>query len=379
MQKIKQDRGSRPILWHPAQDYLRNMAQSKPIRIGITWGDPNGVGSECILKAFEDDRMMDDLVPVVFGHAETLRQQATQFKVNVDIREVDDAGDAKPGSLSCVNISDEFLQPDWGQPQPKAGEFARLSLEAAVEGLTGNKVDVIVTAPINKDTIQSGQFKFPGHTEYLADKAGVKDVLMILASDTLRVGVVTGHVPLKDVASTLTKDRIVKHGTMLSESLERDFGIASPRIAVLGLNPHAGDNGLIGEEEKTTIIPAVRAMHEKGIQAHGPFGADGFFGSGDFKHFDGVLAMYHDQGLVPFKSLSFGQGVNFTAGLPVVRTSPDHGTAFDIAGKGEANGRSFRAACWMAADVQRQRVEHREMTSSPLKIPKKRDSERERF
>ena len=355
------------------------MAHSQPIRIGITWGDPNGIGSECILKAFSDERMLDDLIPVVFGHAGALRQQAEQFGVNLDIQEVEDAGDAKPGSLSCVNITADFADPDWGQPQPQAGEFARLSLEAAVAGLAGNKVDVLVTAPINKDTIQSGQFKFPGHTEYLADKAGVKDVLMILASDSLRVGVVTGHVPLKDVAAALTKDRIVKHGTLLSESLARDFGIASPRIAVLGLNPHAGDNGLIGEEEKTTIIPAVRALQEQGVHAHGPFGADGFFGSGDFQHFDGVLAMYHDQGLVPFKSLSLGQGVNFTAGLPVVRTSPDHGTAFDIAGKGEANGRSLRAACWMAADVRRQRVEHREMTANPLEISKKRDNERERF
>lgn len=355
------------------------MAHSQPIRIGITWGDPNGIGSECILKAFSDKRMLDDLVPVVFGHTGALRQQAEQFGVNLDIQKVEDAGDAKPGCLSCVNITADFADPDWGQPQPQAGEFARLSLEAAVAGLAGNKVDVLVTAPINKDTIQSGQFKFPGHTEYLADKAGVNDVLMILASDSLRVGVVTGHVPLKDVAAALTKDKVVKHGTLLSESLARDFGIASPRIAVLGLNPHAGDNGLIGEEEKTTIIPAVRALQEQGVHAHGPFGADGFFGSGDFQHFDGVLAMYHDQGLVPFKSLSFGQGVNFTAGLPVVRTSPDHGTAFDIAGKGEANGRSLRAACWMAADVRRQRVAHREMTASPLEISKKRDNERERF
>lgn len=356
-----------------------SMAQTKPIRIGITWGDPHGIGSECILKAFDDERMLEDMIPVVYGHAESLRQQAAQFEVNVDIREVEDAGDAKPGSLSCVNITSEAVEPDWGQPVPNAGEFARLSLEAAVNGLAGNKVDVLVTAPINKDTIQSGQFKFPGHTEYLADKAGVKDVLMILASDTLRVGVVTGHVPLKDVASALNKDRIIQHGSMLHDSLGRDFGIPSPRIAVLGLNPHAGDNGLIGEEEKTIILPAVRALQEKGIQAHGPFGADGFFGSGDYQHFDGVLAMYHDQGLVPFKSLSFGHGVNFTAGLPVVRTSPDHGTAFDIAGKGLADGSSLRAACWMAADVRKQRVDHREMTANPLEISKKRDGERERF
>lgn len=323
--------------------------------------------------------MLEDLVPVVYGHAESLRQQAQLFGVQLDIREVEDAADAKPGSVSCVNIAPELLQPDWGQPDPGAGEFARLSLETAVQDLAGTKVDVLVTAPINKDTIQGGQFKFPGHTEYLADKAGVKDVLMILATDALRVGVVTGHVPIKDVAALLTKEAIIRRGTMLHESLAKDFGIATPRMAVLGLNPHAGDNGLIGDEEKTIIIPAIRAMQEAGIQAHGPFGADGFFGSGDHARFDGVLAMYHDQGLIPFKSLSFGQGVNFTAGLPIVRTSPDHGTAFDIAGKGEADCSSFRAACWMAADIRHQRIEHRDMTANPLPVSKKRSAERERF
>ena len=355
------------------------MAKRKPARIGLTWGDPHGVGSECILKAFEDERMFEDLVPVVYGHAESLRQQAAHFGIRMDIRDVEDAADAKPGALSCVDIAPALLEPDWGQPHPDAGEFARLSLEAAVKDLASTKVDVLVTAPINKDTIQSGQFKFPGHTEYLADKAGVKDVLMILASDVLRVGVVTGHVPIRDVAAQLTQDNIVHRGTMLHDSLCKDFGIATPRIAVLGLNPHAGDNGLIGDEEKTTILPAIRALQEAGIQAHGPFGADGFFGSGDHGHFDGVLAMYHDQGLVPFKSLSFGHGVNFTAGLPIVRTSPDHGTAFDIAGKGLADGSSLRAACWMAADVRHRRMEHREMTADPLQVSRKRDHERERF
>ena len=355
------------------------MAKSKPVRIGITWGDPHGIGSECILKAFADPRMFDDILPVVYGNAGALREQAHQFEVQVDITGVEDAADARPGSLHCVDIAPTLPTPDWGQPHPDAGEFARLSLEAAVKDLAATKVDVLVTAPINKDTIQSSQFKFPGHTEYLAHKADVEHVLMILASDALRVGVVTGHVALKDVAAHLSKDRIVQYGNMLNESLVRDFGIATPRIAVLGLNPHAGDNGLIGEEEKTIILPAVRAMQEQGLKVSGPFGADGFFGSGDFKHFDGVLAMYHDQGLVPFKSLSFGQGVNFTAGLPIVRTSPDHGTAFDIAGKGLADGESLRAACWMAADIRKQRKEHRDMTANPLPVASKKHWERERF
>ena len=354
------------------------MSKQQPTRIGISWGDPHGIGSECILKAFDDARLFEDLLPVVYGHGDTLRRQAAQFDVAIDIRDVEDASDAKAGAMNCVNITPQFIGPDWGQPHPDAGEFARISLEAAVNDLAATKVDVLVTAPINKDAIQSGQFKFPGHTEYLADKAGVEDVLMILASDTLRVGVVTGHIALKDVASSLSKDRIVRYATLLHESLERDFGLATPRIAVLGLNPHAGDNGLIGEEEKTIILPAVRSLKEAGMKVSGPFGADGFFGSADFQHFDGVLAMYHDQGLIPFKSLSFGQGVNFTAGLPIVRTSPDHGTAFDIAGKGEADGQSLRAACWMAADIRKHRQAHREMTANPLKTapPKARDRER---
>ncbi len=355
------------------------MAKSKPVRIGISWGDPHGIGSECILKAFDDPRMFDEMLPVVFGNTEALRKQADAFDVKLEIRSVSDASEAKLGGLSCVDIAPSFPDPDWGKPHPNAGEFARLSLESAVDALAATKVDVLVTAPINKDTIQSNQFKFPGHTEYLADKAGVKDVLMILASDALKVGVVTGHVPLKDVSSHLSKDRILKYGHLLHDSLSRDFGVVTPRIAVLGLNPHAGDNGLIGEEEKTIILPAVRALQEQGLKVSGPFGADGFFGGGDFKHFDGVLAMYHDQGLVPFKSLSFGQGVNFTAGLPIVRTSPDHGTAFDIAGQGKADGQSLRAACWMAADVRKQRQEHREMTANPLEIAPSKQWERDRF
>lgn len=355
------------------------MASTKPIRIGISWGDPHGIGSECILKAFADERILQDLIPVVYGHGESLRKQAQQFGVTVEIRTTDEPERSKPGALYCVDVVDQLEDPDWGQPHPSAGEFARKSLEAAVEDLAATKVDVLVTAPINKDTIQGGKFKFPGHTEYLADIAGVEDVLMILATDALRVGVVTGHVPIRDVATHLTKERIMAKARLLNDSLARDFGVATPRIAVMGLNPHAGDNGLIGEEEKTVILPAVRALQEQGLDVQGPFGADGFFGTGGYKHFDGVLAMYHDQGLVPFKSLAFGEGVNFTAGLPIVRTSPDHGTAFDIAGKGKADGASLRAACWAAMDIRKHRSEHREMTANPLKITARKDWERERF
>jgi 4-hydroxythreonine-4-phosphate dehydrogenase len=238
-------------------------------------------------------------------------------------------------------------------------------------------VDVLVTAPIDKDTINAAGFKFPGHTEYLASMAGTEKVLMFLVSDVLKIGIVTGHVPLKDVAQNITKDRILQKLGMMSESLLRDFGIRAPKIAVLGLNPHAGDNGLLGAEEKDIIIPAVREASEKGIYAYGPYGADGFFGSGAYKQFDGVLAMYHDQGLAPFKAIAFDRGVNFTAGLPIVRTSPAHGVAYDLAGKGNADAGSMRAAIFEAIDIYFQRKDYREMSSNPLKKQEVRDDERE--
>ena len=264
MQKIPSGPGE--TQGHPdgPRSYLRTMSKKKPPRVGLSWGAPHGIGSECILKAFADERLFEDLLPVVYGHAETLRQQAGQFDVHIDIRDVEDAADAKPGALYCVDIAPALLEPDWGQPHPSAGEFARLSLEAAVKDLASTKVDVLVTAPINKDTIQSGQFKFPGHTEYLADKAGVDDVLMVLASDSLRVGVVTGHVALKDVASTLSKERIVKYGTLLHESLGRDFGVATPHIAVLGLNPHAGDMASSGRRRRPSSCPPCAPCRKLG-------------------------------------------------------------------------------------------------------------------
>ena len=357
MQKIPFDAKERndPLRIFAALPSLLMFAH-KPTLVGISWGDPHGIGSECILKAFDDARLFETLLPVVYGHGETLRRQAAQFNVSIEIRDVDDASDAEPGALNCVNIIQHIIQPEWGQLDSQAGEFARLSLEAAVNDITASKLDVLVTAPINKDAIQSKQFKFPGHTEYLADKTEVRDVLMILASGTLRVGVVTGHIALRDVASSLSIDRIVRRAQLLHMSLKGDFGLAAPRIAVFGLNPHAGDNGLIGEEEETIILPAIRSLSEAGINVKGPFGADGLFGSGEYKSYDGILAMYHDQGLIPFKSLSFGLGVNFTAGLPIVRTSPDHGTAFDIAGKGMADGRSLRTACLMGANIRKHRA-----------------------
>ncbi|MGB2423290.1 MAG: 4-hydroxythreonine-4-phosphate dehydrogenase PdxA, partial [Flavobacteriales bacterium] len=255
-----------------------------------------------------------------------------------------------------------------GQVSANAGEAAYAAVKTGIDAALAGQLSGIVTAPINKDTIRQAGFAFPGHTEYLASEAGVEDVLMLLCCDGLRIGMVTGHVALKDVASNLSAEAIVSKLRLMHDSLVKDFGLPSPRIAVLGLNPHAGDNGMMGDEEKRILAPAIQKAAEEGISAHGPYAADGFFGSGAFRKFDGVLAMYHDQGLAPFKALSFGRGVNFTAGLPVVRTSPDHGTGFDIAGQGQANGDSFREALRLACDVRLNRVEHREIASSPLEI-----------
>jgi 4-hydroxythreonine-4-phosphate dehydrogenase len=235
-------------------------------------------------------------------------------------------------------------------------------------------VDVLVTAPIDKDTIQSKDFNFPGHTEYLSRIAGTEDVLMFLVSPVLKIGIVTGHVPLKEVSVQLTKEKIHAKLKLMRESLMRDFGVSTPRIAVLGLNPHAGDNGLIGQEEKEIILPAIREATDKGYYVYGPFGADGFFGSGTYHQFDAVLAMYHDQGLAPFKTLAFESGVNYTAGLPIVRTSPDHGVAYDIAGKGVADESSLRAAIFMACDIYKKRKEYRDLTANPLQKQEVRDS-----
>ena len=338
--------------------------KNSKIRVGISCGDPNGIGLEALADALVDERSMSTMVPVVFAPRAIAEQAFDQRPWG----EVEDAKSAKPGQINLVTFDAEDFEHKPGEASKEAGAVAMESLQRAVGNLAKTDVDVLVTAPINKDTIRQAGFAFPGHTEYLASEAGVEEVLMLLCCDGLRIGMVTGHVPLKDVALGLTSSKIGSKLQLMNDSLVRDFGIPSPRIAVLGLNPHAGDNGMMGDEEKRIIAPAIQQAQADGIQAHGPYAADGFFGSGAFKQFDGVLAMYHDQGLAPFKALSFGRGVNFTAGLPVVRTSPDHGTGFDIAGQGKANGDSFREAIRLACDVRRHRLEHREFASNPLEI-----------
>lgn len=338
------------------------------VKVGISIGDMNGIGLETVLKVFADHRMLEHIVPVIYAHAEIIKQtkrvtDAEEFAY----QNINSATDAVQKKVNLVNCWKEFRGTiTWGKPTAEGGEMARRSLEMAAADLASDKIDVLVTAPFNKDNVQSDTFKFPGHTEYLAKMAGTQHVLMFMVSPALKIGVVTGHVPIKEVSQFITKEKIAEKLKLMHESLIKDFGVSTPRIAVLGLNPHAGDNGLIGQEEKEIIAPVVREFAEKGMKVFGPYGADGMFGSGAYKQFDAVLAMYHDQGLAPFKALAFDSGVNFTAGLPVVRTSPDHGVAYDLAGKGTADEASMRSAIFTAVDVFLKRKEYKSYSSNPL-------------
>jgi 4-hydroxythreonine-4-phosphate dehydrogenase len=348
-----------------------------PIRLGISCGDLNGIGIEVVLKCFEDSRMLQDLTPVLYCSTNVVSQHRKALKLDdVQFHGIADARDCIPRKLNLVHLWEEEVPVELGKPSGPLASYSIKSLEAAAADLASGKIDVLVTAPIDKNSMQQAGFAFPGHTEFLQQMAGGdSEVLMLLIGDGLRVGTVTGHIPLKDVAAAITTDRILTKARLLHQSLVRDLAVESPRIALLGLNPHAGDNGTLGSEDRERILPAVRRLNEEGIHAMGPYPADGFFGNGSYRHFDGVLAMYHDQGLAPFKALSFGHGVNYTAGLPVVRTSPDHGTGLDIAGQGVADEGSFRAAVWLACDIRRNRERYKEISANPLQ-PQKREKER---
>lgn len=341
----------------------------KPIKVGITQGDINGIGYEVIIKTFQDPRIIQMFTPVVYGsskvasyHRKTL--SVTDFNFNL-IKNPDQANPRRPNIVNCVN---KEVKIELGKSTPIAGELSLLALEQAVNDLKKGKIETLVTAPINKQNIQSSVFDFPGHTEYLARRFETKDYLMLMVSRELRIGVVTGHIPLKNVPEVLNTDLILNKISILNKSLIRDFSIRKPRIAVLGLNPHASDNGLLGKEEGEIIKPAIDQANKENMLVFGPYPADGFFGSDTFKQFDGIIAMYHDQGLVPFKTLSFGNGVNYTAGLPIVRTSPDHGTAYSIAGKNKASESSMREAVYLAVDIFRNRQLHDEIAQKPLDI-----------
>lgn len=347
------------------------------IRIGITHGDLNGVGYELILKTFADEAMSEMCVPIVYGSPKAAIFHRKALGLETNFQTVSDATDAVEGRLNMIPCFDEEVKIDLGHPTAESGRAALLSLQRAVKDYKEGLVDAIVTAPVNKAAIHSDEFPFSGHTEFFESETGnAGDALMILMNPVMKVALVTTHLPLKDVAGTITREKVEHRIGQLQRSLYRDFLVSAPRIAVLGLNPHNGDEGLLGSEETEIIQPAVKAMREKGVQCFGPYAADGFFGSGQYRHFDAVLAMYHDQGLAPFKALCGNDGVNFTAGLDLVRTSPDHGTACDIAGKGVADENSFRQAIYAAIDIVRCRRQVDEASANPLKVKTREDGGR---
>ena len=343
------------------------MEQNK-IKIGITQGDVNGIGYEVILKTFEDPTILELCTPIVYGSPKVMTYHRKALELETSFSIINSASEAVHGRLNVVNCCNDEVKVELGKPSQESGKAAFDALERAMEEYKNGLYDVLVTAPIHKQMIQSDSFTFPGHTEYIEQSVGDgAKALMILANETLRVALVTGHVPVAKLSSLLTQELIQEKLALFNISLKQDFGIGAPRIAVLALNPHAGDGGVIGTEEESIITPAIKAMREEGVICFGPYPADGFMGSGAYSHFDGVLAMYHDQGLTPFKVLAMDNGVNFTAGLPLVRTSPDHGTAFDIAGKGEASADSFRQALYMAIDIHRNRKSYAEAYHNPLR------------
>lgn len=340
----------------------------RKIRVGITHGDINGVGYEVILKTFSDTEMMDLCTPVVYGSPKVAAYHRKAMDINTNFSIVNSPKEIQDGRLNIFNCTSEDLKVELSRPTEEGGKAALDALERALADYREGVIDVLVTAPINKHTIQSETFHFPGHTEYIEERVGNgHKSLMILMKGDLRMALVTGHVAISDIPSILTKELIQEKMEIFHKSLKQDFGIGCPRIAVFSLNPHAGDNGLIGSEEKNIIIPAIEEMKSKGIQCFGPYPADGFMGSNNYTHFDGILAMFHDQGLAPFKAIAMDEGVNFTAGLPIVRTSPAHGTAYDIAGKGIASEDSFRQAIYVALDIFRNRRIEKEISAHPLR------------
>lgn len=337
------------------------------IRVGITIGDINGIGPEVIIKALRDNRILLECIPIIYGSTKTMsyHKKAIQDEEFV-YQSCKSASEAVAKKINIVNIWNDEINYTLGSANETGGKYAFLSLEKATEDLAAGKIDVLVTAPISKDAIIKAGFQFPGHTEYLANFANQEEALMLMVNGGLRVALVTSHLALKEVSAKLTKDKILQKIKMLESSLKKDFKLVRPKIAVFGLNPHAGENGKMGDEEQQIITPAIQQAKGEGILAYGPYPADSFFGSGSIAQFDGILAMYHDQGLAAFKALAFDEGVNFTAGLPIVRTSPDHGTAFDIAGQDKASEQSMRSAIYLAIDVYNNRQFMKEISVNPL-------------
>ncbi|WPR71866.1 4-hydroxythreonine-4-phosphate dehydrogenase PdxA [Flavobacterium sp. NG2] len=346
------------------------MKKAENIIVGISIGDLNGIGSEVVLKTFEDSRMLELCTPVIFANVKIMSFIKKNLDSSIALHGIDKLDQIVPGKVNVYNLWREGVDLNYGVNDEKVGQYAIKSFTASTKALKEGVIDVLVTAPINKYNIQSDEFKFPGHTDYLNQELE-GDALMLMVQGDLRVGLLTDHVPLNKVSSCLTEALIMKKIETVKKSLIEDFSINKPKIAVLGLNPHCGDGGVIGNEDDVVLKPTLEKIFAKGTLVFGPFAADGFFGSGQYEKYDAIIAAYHDQGLIPFKTLSFGKGVNYTAGLNKVRTSPDHGTAYDIAGKGQADYNSFKEAVYLAIDVYRSRIQHSEISENPLKVKEK--------
>ncbi len=342
---------------------------ARKLIVGITQGDGNGIGYEVMIKALADERMLDLCTPVIYGSSKIFGFYKKQIhdieQINTNV--ISSAKDVHQKRVNIVNCLPDNVFVEPGQPTSESAKSAMTSLERAVQDIKDGYIDVLVTAPINKRVMSGEGFGYTGHTEYLEKEFGVDEVAMIMVCDKLKVGVVTGHIPLKDVCASITSEKILSKIRLMKKTLQRDFGIDAPKIAVLGLNPHCGDGGLLGDEEQQIILPAVKAANEEGIMAFGPYSPDGFFGC-NYAKFDAVLAMYHDQGLAPFKALAFEEGVNYTAGLPIIRTSPDHGTAYEMAGRDMADPRSMKAAIYTAIDIFNRRADYDELVANRMTI-----------
>ncbi len=347
------------------------MKKKHKIKVGISVGDLSGIGIEIVLKAFEDSRMLDFCTPIIFASSKVVSHHKKVLEINTSIHGIDSLNKVVPQKVNLLNVWREMIEVELGRPTEISGKYALISLEKAVEALKNEEIDVLVTAPIDKNNIQSETFKFKGHTEYLEDKLEGES-LMILTTDNLRVGLITGHIPLGEVAGKISSVLIKRKVDIMYASLIQDFNISKPKIAILGLNPHCGDQGVIGTEDDDIVRPIIEDIQKKGRLVYGPFAADSFFFYCNYKSYDGILAMYYDQGLTPFKTLAFGKGVNFTAGLSRIRTSPDHGTAFDIAGKGKAEFNSFKEAIFMAIKLFKDREENIFLNENKLEIQKEK-------
>ncbi len=356
------------------------MSDKRNIRVGITQGDTNGIGYEIIFKTFDNPEMFEICTPIIYGSPKAAAYHRKALEMETLYNAIDHAGEAQNGKLNIINCNSDDLHIELGCSDPEAGKAAFEALEAAVKDYQEGKIDVIVTCPIDKSAIQSEKFNFPGHTEYLQERSGEGcKSLMLLCSGDLRVAVATSHMALRDIPAAITPELLEEKITLLNDCLKVNFNIDAPKIAVLSLNPHAGDNGLLGTEEVEIISPTIRKMNDSGIFCYGPFAVDGFMGSMKYERFDAILAMYHDQGLAPLKAIAMNDGVNFTAGLPIIRTSPAHGVAFDIAGKGVADESSFRQAIYTAIDIFRNRHMYEQARRFPLKklyFEKRDDSNR---